>query len=65
MCKKELKNGFHRLDLEKIETHGIFLFFAVRWNRGVFKVIFEHLQYNPYISRLSASEKCSKVKNGF
>jgi hypothetical protein len=42
-----------------------FLFFAVRWNEGVFKVIIEHLQYNPYISRLSASKKCSKVKISF
>jgi hypothetical protein len=26
MCKNELKNGSHRLDLEKIKTWGIFYF---------------------------------------
>jgi hypothetical protein len=63
--QKRAKKGLPSAGFGKNKNTWHFLFFAVRWNRGVFKVIIEHLQYNPYISRLSASKKCSKVKNGF
>jgi hypothetical protein len=63
--QKRAKKGLPSAGFGKNKNTWHFLFFAVRWNRGVFKVIIEHLQYIPYISRLSASRKCSKVKNGF
>jgi hypothetical protein len=63
--QKRAKKGLPSAGFGKNKNTTHFLFFPVRWNRGVFEVIIEHLQYNPYISRVSASKKCSKVKNGF